>query len=207
MKNPQDATNGTAWQALTAKLTTNARSDRLLFTLLIRRAANWLRTTIYFWVRCRYAQRRGLVRIPWSVSMWAPNKIVELGDCVQFGPRCIVQCDIRFGSHVLIAGNVAFVGRSDHRFDVVGRTIWDSPRGVAEVTVVEDDVWIGYGAIILSGHTIGQGSVIAAGAVVVSDVDRYSIVAGVPAREIAKRFSEDEILRHEEALRSRTISQ
>jgi len=125
---------------------------------------------------------------------------VEFGDYVQFGPRCVVQCNIRFGNHVLIAPDVAFVGRNDHRIDVVGKTIWDSPRGVAQVTTVEDDVWIWYGAIVLSGVTIGRGSVVAAGAVVASDVGRYSIVAGVPAREIGKRFSDDEIQLHEEML-------
>jgi acetyltransferase-like isoleucine patch superfamily enzyme len=135
--------------------------------------------------------------------MWAPNKIVEFGDCVQFGPRCVVQCDIRIGRNVLIAGDVAFVGRNDHRFDVIGKTIWDSPRGVSQVTTLEDDVWVGYGAIVLSGVTIGRGSVIAAGAVVASDVGRYSIVAGVPAREVAKRFSNDEIQRHEEIFGAR----
>jgi acetyltransferase-like isoleucine patch superfamily enzyme len=203
MSNFHDATNGSSWRALTARLTTNARSDRLLLTLLVRRAANWLRTSLYFRTRCRYARRRGLVRIPWSVSIWAPNKIVEFGDCVQFGQRCVVQCDIRFGSHILIAGDVAFVGRSDHCFDMVGMTIWDSPRGIAEVTIVEDDVWIGYGAIVLSGHTIGRGSIIAAGAVVTSDVDPYSIVAGVPAKEIARRFSKEQIQQHEQIARSR----
>jgi acetyltransferase-like isoleucine patch superfamily enzyme len=96
-----------------------------------------------------------------------------------------------------MAGNVAFVGRNDHRFDVVGKTIWDSPRGTSLITTVEDDVWIGYGAIVMSGVTIGRGSVVAAGAVVASDVGCYSIVGGVPAREIGKRFSNDEIQRHE----------
>jgi acetyltransferase-like isoleucine patch superfamily enzyme len=100
----------------------------------------------------------------------------------------------------LVAPNVAFVGRYDHRYDVVGKTIWDSPRGVAQVATVENDVWIGYGAIVLSGVTIGRDAVIAAGAVVTSDVDRYSIVAGVPAKEVGKRFSSDEIQRHEEIL-------
>jgi acetyltransferase-like isoleucine patch superfamily enzyme len=134
------------------------------------------------------------------VYIWAPNKIVELGDCVQFGPRCVVQCDIKFGNSVLIAPNVAFVGRNDHRFDIVGKTIWNSPRGLSQVTTVEDDVWIGYGAIVLSGVTIGRGSIIAAGAVVASDVGRYSIVAGVPAKEVARRFSDAEILHHEKVL-------
>jgi acetyltransferase-like isoleucine patch superfamily enzyme len=113
-----------------------------------------------------------------------------------------VQCDIKIGSHVLVAGDVSFVGRNDHRFDVVGKTIWDSPRGIAQVTIVEDDVWIGYRAIVMSGVTIGRGSVIAAGAIVASDVPQYSIMAGVPAREMGKRFSDEEIRRHEEILGS-----
>jgi acetyltransferase-like isoleucine patch superfamily enzyme len=205
MHNSHDTRTDTIWRDLTARLTSNARSDRHFITLVARRIANWLRSAAYFSVRCRYARRRGLVRIPWSVSIWAPNKIVEFGDCVQFGPRCVVQCNICFGSHVLIAGDVAFVGRSDHRFDIVGMTTWDSPRGDSAKTIVEDDVWIGYGAIILSGHTIGRGSVIAAGSVVTSDVEPYSIVAGVPAKEIAKRFTADEIRRHEERLGSQRI--
>ena len=200
MKNTNIIMNGSRWHKKWKTLMSNARPGRSLFTLLVRRAANWLRTTIYLGVRCRYARRHGMVRIPWSVSIWAPNKIVKFGDCVQFGPRCVVQCDIKIGDHVLIATDVAFVGHNDHRFDVVGKTIWDSPRGAPQVTNVEDDVWIGYGAIVMSGVTIGRGSVIAAGAVVVSDVGRYLIVAGVPAREIAKRFSQEEILRHEKIL-------
>lgn len=158
---------------------------------------------MYFGVKCRYARRRGLVRIPWSVSVWAPNKIMEFGDRVQFGPRCVLQCDIRFGNDILVAGDVAFVGRRDHRIDVVGKTIWDSPRGTNEVTIVEDDVWIGHGAIVLSGVTIGRGSVIAAGSVVTSDVSRYTVVAGVPAKTMANRFSDADILRHEELLRGK----
>jgi acetyltransferase-like isoleucine patch superfamily enzyme len=200
MKDAHVAMNDSMWCTTTAKLKANARSDRSLLTLIVRRGVNWLRTCVYFFVRCRYARRRGLVRIPWSVSIWAPNKIVEFGDCVQFGPRCVVQCDIKIGDHVLIATDVAFVGRIDHCFDVVGKTIWDSPRGVAQVTTIEDDVWIGYGAIVLSGVTIGRGAVVAAGAVVTYDVGRYSIVAGVPAKEVRKRFSSDEIQRHEEIL-------
>ena len=188
------------WRKFVSKLTANTRSERSLATLVVRRVANWFRTTVYFSTKCRYARRRGLVRIPWSVCIWAPNKIAEFGDCVQFGPRCVVRCDIRCGNHILIAPNVAFIGRHDHRIDVVGKTMWDSPRGAAPVTTIEDDVWIGYGAIVLSGVTIGRGSVVAAGAVVTADVGRYSIVAGVPAREIGRRFSCDEIQRHEEIL-------
>ena len=54
---------------------------------------------------------------------------------------------------------------------------------------IGNDVWIGQNAIILDGLRIGHGSVIAAGAVVTHDVDNYSIVGGVPARQIRKRFN------------------
>lgn len=58
---------------------------------------------------------------------------------------------------------------------------------------IGNDVWIGSGARILEGVTIGDGAIIAAGAVVSKDVAPYSIVGGVPAKEIKKRFTEEEI--------------
>lgn len=54
--------------------------------------------------------------------------------------------------------------------------------------IVDDDVWIGYGATIMSGVHIGQGAVVAAGAVVTKDVPPYAIVGGVPAKVIKYRF-------------------
>ena len=57
--------------------------------------------------------------------------------------------------------------------------------------VIEDDVWIGTKAIIMSGVTIRQGAIVAAGAIVTHDVPPYGIVAGVPAVLINKRFSDD----------------
>lgn len=62
-----------------------------------------------------------------------------------------------------------------------------------KTTKIGNDVWIGCGAIILSGVTVGDGAIIGAGAVVTKDVEPYSVVAGVPAKQIRKRF-DDEII-------------
>lgn len=59
--------------------------------------------------------------------------------------------------------------------------------------VIGDDVWIGYGATILSGVTLGKGCVVGARALVCKDVPPYAVVAGVPARIIKYRFSEETI--------------
>lgn len=60
-------------------------------------------------------------------------------------------------------------------------------------TFIGNDVWIGLNVVILDGVTIGNGAVIAANSVVNHDVEPYSIVGGVPAKEIRKRFSKDVI--------------
>lgn len=58
-------------------------------------------------------------------------------------------------------------------------------------TTIEDDVWIGSNVVIRQGARIGRGAVIGSGAVVLKDVAPYTIVAGVPAKEIRKRFPDD----------------
>ena len=82
-----------------------------------------------------------------------------------------------------------------------GFTYVDSPKfeeyryadGDKNHVVIGNDVWIGNGAKIMGGITIGDGAVIAAGAVVTKNVPPYAIVGGVPAKEIRKRFSDDDI--------------
>ena len=60
------------------------------------------------------------------------------------------------------------------------------------ITIIEDDVWIGTAAIIMSGVTIGRGSIVAAGSVVTKDIPSCEIWGGVPARKIRDRFETEE---------------
>lgn len=154
------------------------------------------------------------VRYPWvrhgadihcqlSVFMNPPRREITLGDHVGIGPYCYFLADTTIGNHVLIASCVAFLNSDDHRFDVVGSTMWDSGRGDKYRIVVEDDVWIGHGAIILSPTRIGRGSIVAAGSIVVRDVPRYSIVGGNPARVLKMRFTDEQIAMHEQTLRGK----
>lgn len=103
---------------------------------------------------------------------------------------------IEIGNYVSIGPHVTFLAGGEHRLDGVS-TYPFLAYGAGEVEavskgpiVVKDDVWIGLGAKILSGVTIGQGAVIAAGAVVTKDVPPYAIVGGVPAKLIRWRFPE-----------------
>ena len=71
---------------------------------------------------------------------------------------------------------------------------WDNKGDI----VIGNDVWIGYEAVILSGVTIGDGAIICTRAVVTKDVPPYTVVGGVPAKPIRKRFDEETIKKLEE---------
>lgn len=88
---------------------------------------------------------------------------------------------------------------SQHRFSYVPEYYWPgetrdhaffAERRAARCTI-GNDVWIGHNVTVLAGLTVGNGAVLAAGAVVTKDVAPYTIVAGVPARPVRRRFSED----------------
>lgn len=137
-----------------------------------------------------------------GARIWAPDKIT-IGNHTYLGKHfhCEANCDI--GNFVLFGNNVSIVGRYDHDIEQIGTPVryskWLSSDKYLAMnnTVIEDDVWIGFGAIILSGVTIGKGAIVAAGAVVVKDVAKYSIVGGNPAKYIRARFTEQQIEMHE----------
>lgn len=142
------------------------------------------------------------------------TRSLSIGDDVYVGKGCTIEVDGRIGDGVLIANRVGLVGRNDHDYRAVGVPIRRCPwigddhfdEELRGHLIVEDDVWIGYGAIVLSGVTIGRGAVVAAGSVVVHDVKPYSIVAGVPARPVGRRFTNREIEAHEQLLYGRRVT-
>ena len=105
--------------------------------------------------------------------------------------NCIIYPRVKIGKYVLLAPRVAIVGR-DHHIDRPGVPIPFSGRPDGRPTELQDDCWIGYGAIIMTGVTIGRGAVVAAGAIVTRDVDPYTIVGGAPATRIGERFDTPE---------------
>jgi chloramphenicol O-acetyltransferase type B len=145
------------------------------------------------------------VHVQWSARFWSPHNSVRLGDHVGIGRWCDISTDLVIGNHVLVAGATAFLSRDAHSVYRPGETMFESPRRDSCGIVIEDDVWIGWGAIILSGVTIGRGSIVAAGSIVTKDVPRYSIVTSRPSQVLKQRFSREEIEFHEAELRKKDI--
>lgn len=74
-------------------------------------------------------------------------------------------------------------------------------KGTDGKIVIEDDVWVGSNAIILHGVKIGRGAVIGAGSIVTKSVPPYAIAVGNPAKIIKRRFTDEECIEHEKALK------
>ena len=125
------------------------------------------------------------------------------GDTLKIGKFCSIACGAKF---LFTSGNHSLQSLSTYTFPIFYeewgldakdiRSAWDNKGDI----VIGNDVWIGYEAVILSGVTIGDGAIVGARAVVTKDVPPYTIVGGVPARSIRRRFGE-ETIKKLEALR------
>jgi chloramphenicol O-acetyltransferase type B len=134
------------------------------------------------------------------VHLWSKHTLV-IGKNFYIGRDSLIECDAIIGDDVIFANRVALIGRYDHNYQQIGVPVRRASqirdpgyawKGLNMKVVIGDDVWIGYGTIVLSGVTIGNGSIIAAGSVVTKDVEPYSIYAGSPAKKITNRFDSEE---------------
>ena len=117
-------------------------------------------------------------------------------DRLIIGKFCSIVCGAKF---IFNCANHTLKSLSTYTFPLFFEE-WDLPKSEVATAwdnkgdiVIGNDVWIGYDAVIMAGVTIGDGAIIGTRAVVTKDVEPYSIVGGVPAKEIRKRFSPEVI--------------
>ena len=129
------------------------------------------------------------MRFPYSkVRVCAMRKLgYKVGESVYFPSDLVItqnfvenSASITLGDRVSIAPRVMLLALSHPNASNIRDSIVTSKHTI----IIEDDVWIGAGSIILSGVTVGKGAVIGAGSVVTKDVEPYTIVVGNPARKI-----------------------
>lgn len=121
---------------------------------------------------------------------------LQADDFSYIGYGATIGPKVKIGAYSMLGPKVMCLG-DDHRYDLVGVPIIFSGRPQLRPTVIGRDVWIGAGAIILSGVEIGDGAIVAAGTVVTKNVPPLEIHAGVPNRKIKNRFEDvDDINTH-----------
>jgi virginiamycin A acetyltransferase len=117
-------------------------------------------------------------------------------DKLIIGKFCSIACGAKF---LFTCGNHSQHSLSSYSFPIFFEEWEEDPKKITDAwdnkgnTVIGNDVWIGYEAVIMQGVTIGDGAIIGTRAVVTKDVPPYTIVGGVPAKSIRKRFDEETI--------------
>lgn len=110
---------------------------------------------------------------------------ISIGDNSGIGDYCYFQGNVVLGNDVMIAPRVSFIADT-HNFKSTSLPL-NRQGAIHKTIVVGNDVWIGYGVIILAGVHIGDGAIIGAGAVVTKDIQEFTVVGGVPAKVLKRR--------------------
>lgn len=119
-------------------------------------------------------------------AYFGSGKELEIGDNSGIGINCELPSNIKIGKNVLMGPN-CIVLNGNHEFKDTDIPIIEQGMRPSKRTVIEDDVWIGYGVIITPGRILKKGTIVGAGAVVTKDFPPFSIIGGNPAKIIRMR--------------------
>ncbi len=161
------------------------------------------RTLKMFWYRKKF----GLKKVHKTFYMGGKGSISKdlvAHEFAYIGANCIIPPKVTLGKYTMLAPNVSILG-GDHIFDNPNSPIIFSGRPKMPVTNIGDDVWIGANVCLMAGLTIGNGAIIAAGAIVTKNIEPYGIYGGNPAKLIRMRFNEEEIALHKKMLEKTKI--
>lgn len=109
------------------------------------------------------------------------------GPYVFIGPHCSIAPQVTIDRYTMLASDIAIVG-DDHNWSDPGVPMQFAGRPTQRPTTIGADVWLGHRVILMRGVTIGDGAIVAAGAVVTKNVPAYEVWAGMPAKRIRDRF-------------------
>jgi len=171
----------------------------------------------YLWdMMWNWAWKREMKHCGKNVHIRPTQSTIKGVENMSIGDNCLIQKGVMiFCTRApLIIGNNVGIGPNstlitgDHRTDIIGKFLMEVSDAEKlpendQPIVIEDDVWTGANITILKGVTIGHGSVIAAGSVVTRSFPPYSIIGGVPAKLIKRRFSEEEMKENDRILYNR----
>ena len=130
---------------------------------------------------------------------------IKIGYATTLGYRNLLGGTISIGKYCQLGVDVALHATNhpiSYMTTYINKNLFDGELKSLKqenVIAIGHDVWLGHGVIIVGNVTVGNGAIIAAGSVITKDVEPYAIVAGVPAKEIRKRFS-DTIIQEIETL-------
>lgn len=183
--------------------------SKKLFKIIVRseRIFEFLKDKFYgFFIKQSMGSCGKNVTIKPSTSIFCGIENFYFADDVNIARNALIYSTIAkvyISEKVVIAPYLKII-TGNHRFDKIGHFVFDADyeKSAADDkdVVIESDCWFGINVTILSGVTIGRGTIIAAGAVVIKSCPPYSIIGGSPARILKYRFSVDDILEHETIL-------
>ena len=164
-----------------------------------------------YWYIRRNLQKQSFIKCGTGVHIGRhchfTSSTIILGNDVYIGEGCRFQATLSkiiIGNHIMFGPDVTIHG-GNHRIDVVGRYMKEiglgdkRPEDDADV-IIEDDVWIGGGAIILKGVHVGEGAVIGAGSVITKSVPPYTVTTGGRLQSNRERWNSETVDLHRQLL-------